>query len=121
MAAGRGRPRLRLLPETLEALANYPWPGNIRELSNLIERLAILCPERPVGIGDLPARYRPADWTAPDVALTPIADEIPQLLASMAGDDEIEEDAVLPAARVELRAGRHRRGCPSRASTCART
>ena len=45
--------------ETLEALANYPWPGNIRELSNLIERLAILCPERPVGIGDLPARYRP--------------------------------------------------------------
>ena len=66
-AASRGRPRLQLLPETLSALSNYPWPGNIRELSNLIERLAILCPERPVGIGDLPARYRPADWTAPSI------------------------------------------------------
>ncbi len=94
-AADRGRPRLRLLPETLDSLANYSWPGNIRELSNLIERLAILCPERPVGIGDLPARYRPTDWTAP--SLPAITDEIPQLLASMAGGDEPEEDAVLPA------------------------
>ncbi|HEX5161006.1 MAG TPA: sigma-54 dependent transcriptional regulator [Steroidobacteraceae bacterium] len=96
-AAGRGRPRLRLLPETLEALGNYPWPGNIRELSNLIERLAILCPERPVGIGDLPARYRPADWTAPAIVPPPMTEEIPQLIASMAGGEETEDDAVLPA------------------------
>jgi sigma-54 specific flagellar transcriptional regulator A len=94
-AAGRGRPRLRLLPETTEALGNYPWPGNIRELSNLIERLAILCPERPVGIGDLPVRYRPVDWTpaAPEAAE---AEELPQLLASMAGE-EGDEEPVLPA------------------------
>src|SRR6187401_1202233 len=102
LAASRGRPRLQLKDETLEALSAYPWPGNIRELSNLIERLAILCPERPVGIGDLPARYRPSDWTAPEVALTPTL-EIPQLLASMSGDAahvveavEVEEDEVLP-------------------------
>jgi sigma-54 specific flagellar transcriptional regulator A len=95
-AASRGRPRLRLLPETLESLSNYPWPGNIRELSNLIERLAILCPERPVGIGDLPARYRPVDWTAPHV-IPAIADEIPQLMASMT-DEETGEEPVLPAA-----------------------
>jgi sigma-54 specific flagellar transcriptional regulator A len=93
--AGRGRPRLRLLPETLDALSNYSWPGNIRELSNLIERLAILCPERPVGIGDLPARYRPADWTAPHV-IPPTSDELP-LLASLAGGEEIDEEVVLPA------------------------
>jgi sigma-54 specific flagellar transcriptional regulator A len=97
LAAGRGRPRLTLLPETTVALSNYPWPGNIRELSNLIERLAILCPERPVGVGDLPARYRPTDWTAPALAL-PLIEEIPQLLASMAGGDETDEDTVLPAA-----------------------
>jgi len=98
-AAGRGRPRLRLLPEAFEALGSYPWPGNIRELSNLIERLAILCPERPVGIGELPARYRPADWIAPSVippAVAAEADEIPQLIASMTGE-ESGEDAVLPA------------------------
>jgi sigma-54 specific flagellar transcriptional regulator A len=95
-AAGRGRPRLRMLPETLDALSNYPWPGNIRELSNLIERLAILCPERPVGIGDLPARYRPTDWTMPEL-VQPITEEIPQLVASMAGSEELDEDPVLPA------------------------
>jgi len=95
LAASRGRPRLQLKSETLDALSAYPWPGNIRELSNLIERLAILCPERPVGVGDLPARYRPSDWTAPEVALTPTL-EIPQLLASMSGDAEIEEDDVVP-------------------------
>ena len=101
LAASRGRPHLQLLPETMSALAAYPWPGNIRELSNLIERLAILCPERPVGVGDLPARYRPADWTAPEVALTPTM-EIPQLLASMSGDAEVAdvvegEDETLPS------------------------
>jgi sigma-54 dependent transcriptional regulator, flagellar regulatory protein len=94
-ATARGRPRLSLLPETLAALAIYPWPGNIRELSNLIERLAILCPDRPVGIGDLPGRYRPTDWTAPDLML-PLTEEIPQLLASMAGGDESEDETVLP-------------------------
>jgi sigma-54 specific flagellar transcriptional regulator A len=97
-AANRGRPRLQLLPETLSALSNYPWPGNIRELSNLIERLAILCPERPVGIGDLPARYRPADWTAPTIAQV-LTTEVPQLLASMAAGEEpdADEQEVLPS------------------------
>jgi sigma-54 specific flagellar transcriptional regulator A len=95
-AAAHGRAALRLLPETMLALQNYSWPGNIRELSNLIERLAILCPDRPVGIGDLPARYRPADWTAPNIQSAATA-EIPQLLASMAGGEELEEEAVLPA------------------------
>jgi sigma-54 dependent transcriptional regulator, flagellar regulatory protein len=94
-SANRGRPRLRLMPEAQAALADYPWPGNIRELSNLIERLAILCPERPVGIGDLPARYRPADWTAPNLAQV-LTGEVPQLLASMAGGEEADEEAVLP-------------------------
>ena len=96
-AAGRGRPRLRILPETLEALANYAWPGNIRELSNLIERLAILCPERAVGVADLPARYRPTDWTASDPI--PAHDQlIPQFVADMTASEEAGDDTVLPAA-----------------------
>jgi sigma-54 specific flagellar transcriptional regulator A len=96
MSANRGRPKLRLLQETQDALCGYAWPGNIRELSNLIERLAILCPDRPVGIGDLPARYRPADWTAPNIQAALTA-EIPQLIASMAGSDDAEDETVLPA------------------------
>lgn len=29
-------------PETMSALTSYPWPGNIRELQNMIERAVIL-------------------------------------------------------------------------------
>jgi formate hydrogenlyase transcriptional activator len=31
-----------IAPETISALSSYPWPGNIRELQNLIERAVIL-------------------------------------------------------------------------------
>ena len=41
-------------PEALEALADYPWPGNVRELKNIIERLAIMIPERTIQIHHLP-------------------------------------------------------------------
>ena len=30
--------------ETMKALQDYPWPGNIRELESIIERAVILCP-----------------------------------------------------------------------------
>jgi formate hydrogenlyase transcriptional activator len=32
-------------PETMDALVRYPWPGNIRELQNFIERAVILSPQ----------------------------------------------------------------------------
>ena len=32
----------RISPETMEALTRYPWPGNIRELQNVIERSVVL-------------------------------------------------------------------------------
>ncbi|MEW6431730.1 MAG: sigma-54 dependent transcriptional regulator [Myxococcota bacterium] len=38
-----GRKPLRLVPEALQRMAEYDYPGNVRELRNLVERLAILC------------------------------------------------------------------------------
>ncbi len=61
VAEGRGH--VELSPPALAALALYRWPGNVRELANLIERLSIVCANRIAGIGDLPAKYRPSDWT----------------------------------------------------------
>jgi transcriptional regulator with GAF, ATPase, and Fis domain len=37
-----GRHIKHIPPETMSALSSYPWPGNIRELQNLIERAVIL-------------------------------------------------------------------------------
>jgi DNA-binding NtrC family response regulator len=42
----------------MDLLLNYAWPGNIRELENLIERLAILKGSGTVEVNDLPDRYR---------------------------------------------------------------
>jgi formate hydrogenlyase transcriptional activator len=37
--------------ETMEALSRYPWPGNIRELQNVIERSVVVCES-----GNLPVK-----------------------------------------------------------------
>jgi sigma-54 specific flagellar transcriptional regulator A len=65
---------IRLDKEALSCLARNRWPGNVRELSNLLERLAILFPERTIAAEDLPERYRIAHtpgWTGGGVVLVP--------------------------------------------------
>ncbi len=42
--------------ETREALLHYPWPGNLRELRNAIERAVIFTSGRSIGLADLPER-----------------------------------------------------------------
>jgi formate hydrogenlyase transcriptional activator len=44
--AQRMNKRIDVIPaDTMDALTRYPWPGNIRELQNFIERAVILSPE----------------------------------------------------------------------------
>jgi len=54
------RPPLELSPATEAALARYPWPGNLRELRNAMERIAILWPAQRVEPEALPQRIAPA-------------------------------------------------------------
>jgi DNA-binding NtrC family response regulator len=63
--------RARLAASTSEGLQAYPWPGNIRELRNAMERAALLCrgemvfpehlPSRIQGTKALPAVAEPAE------------------------------------------------------------
>jgi DNA-binding NtrC family response regulator len=38
--------------ETMKALQDYPWPGNIRELESVLERAVILCPGPVLQLAD---------------------------------------------------------------------
>ncbi len=46
--------------ECLAALRSHPWPGNVRQLRNVIERAMIVCDGRMIGLHDLPEEFRSA-------------------------------------------------------------
>lgn len=48
-----GRPDLRLSDDALSALTAAPWPGNVRQLANVLERSAILAQRSLIMAGDL--------------------------------------------------------------------
>ena len=54
-----GRANLRLPPELLPAFTSYRWPGNVRQVENLIERLIVLCDGNEITLNDLPETMRP--------------------------------------------------------------
>ena len=49
-------PELRFSPGAIEALRNYPWPGNIRELRNVVIRAAIVNDSGVIRSEDLPLK-----------------------------------------------------------------
>ena len=49
------KPRLQLSTQTMDALMAYPYPGNVRELINLCERMVVMSQEGRVTFKDLPA------------------------------------------------------------------
>jgi DNA-binding NtrC family response regulator len=55
-----------ITPDAMEALAAYDWPGNIRELANVLERAQILAEEQTITLDDLPENLaQSADIAAP--------------------------------------------------------
>ena len=54
--------RLELSPEVREWLENQPFPGNVRELENLIHRLVAVTDDGDVRLGDLPRDVRDESW-----------------------------------------------------------
>ena len=52
---------VRFTDKAIESLQEHPWAGNVRELSNLIERMIIMYGEQVVNVGELPLKYRHLD------------------------------------------------------------
>jgi DNA-binding NtrC family response regulator len=92
IGAEMGRPGMRLSPEAEQALLAHPWPGNVRQLRNVLER-AVLLSDHPVLLevdlgGGLPAS--PGASSAQGGAGTPGATPDPSLTLAEAERRHIE-------------------------------
>ena len=66
----RNDKNVRMTREFLDLMTDYDWPGNIRELQNLMERLVILSTGDMLSVHDLPGYFLqpPAERILPDRA-----------------------------------------------------
>jgi DNA-binding NtrC family response regulator len=53
-----GREFRGITEEAIELLARAPWPGNVRQLRNLVESMVVLAPGREIGALDIPSEIR---------------------------------------------------------------
>jgi two-component system response regulator PilR (NtrC family) len=89
-----GLPPRRLAPEALAALQAYDFPGNVRELENILERAVALSAGEEIGVGDLRLHPPPAEEgaaQAPGAGGTLPEGSLPSYL------DRLEREAILAA------------------------
>ena len=90
---------LSISPEALNALKQYHFPGNVRELENILERAATLCSQHRIELGDLQLRTNTTHAVEHAVsASAEISTAAPQI-GERLGDalEDIERDAILKA------------------------
>jgi DNA-binding NtrC family response regulator len=94
-----GKPAMRMTPEALELLSRYPWPGNVRQLRNVIESVVIFHQGEEIGPGDLPVEVRESTTLAATGAPEQSVGATPRTMA------DIERQAILETLE---RTGGHR-------------
>ena len=62
------RPAPLLAPEVKSPLLDYAYPGNVRELTNIVERLVVICSNGKINYHDLPQEVREEAETTPGSA-----------------------------------------------------
>jgi NtrC-family two-component system response regulator AlgB len=88
-----GKSMSTFTPEARDAMMRYPWPGNLRELRNAIERAVILAADSVIGLADLPGSVgsptHPGVEAGAAVTLDELeAEHIRRILASTATMEE---------------------------------
>jgi two-component system NtrC family response regulator/two-component system response regulator HydG len=82
-------------PEALSILEQHAWPGNIRELENLVERVMIICKRQWVEVEDLPAGF--FSGSTPAVLPHPGADSSSLLTLGLSSLEQLEEKLIRDA------------------------
>ncbi|MBN2358136.1 MAG: sigma-54-dependent Fis family transcriptional regulator [Deltaproteobacteria bacterium] len=90
-AAANSRPPPELTEDAIAHLRTLPWPGNARELGNLMERVAALCEGSQVTVGQIEECRQ--------LGLASAADGDPGLAAGAAGDERALVEQALARAR----------------------
>jgi DNA-binding NtrC family response regulator len=88
LAARHGRGPVAVDPEAQRRLLGYEWPGNIRELQNVLERAMLLAEQDVIGHEHLPPEVHP--HAASPIAVAPVPDSDP--LRSL---EAVERDHVM--------------------------
>jgi DNA-binding NtrC family response regulator len=93
-----GKPSKRFSADALEVLCRYPWPGNVRQLRNVIESLVVFHQGTDVGAADLPSEMSGSGGLTTGAPVQAVAGE-PRTMA------DIERQAILETLE---RTGGHR-------------
>ncbi|MCB2227962.1 MAG: sigma 54-interacting transcriptional regulator [Desulfarculaceae bacterium] len=87
------QPLKNFAPAVLECLRRYAFPGNVRELANLVEQLAVLTPGARIELADLPPAVQ-----NPDLALAEAAGQDDLNLARAV--DSVERQLIIRALKI---------------------
>jgi two-component system, NtrC family, response regulator AtoC len=109
-ARDMSRPPPALDPEVLAALEAYPWPGNIRELRNMIERAVLLCGAGPIGLAHVPVEKMRATL-APSRASAPVIEPAARAAPAAAPPDETAERPLRAIVREQVASVERQRIC----------
>ncbi len=104
-AAELGKTVPRFSERAMEAMQNYAWPGNARELENVIQRIVVMSDEQIIEVPDLPsfARFSALRTTGVNRTLAEVeADHIRNVLAN-AGGNKTRAAEILGIDRKTLR------------------
>jgi DNA-binding NtrC family response regulator len=94
-------------PEAMTKLMSYDWPGNIRELENVIERAVLFCDESRLGLKDLTPEVR-GEARSPNtpmpgpVSITPGGEPLPKIEGETAAPGEAGLREQVRAAMMRL-------------------
>ncbi len=61
----------RLAPEAIRLCQRFPWPGNVRQLRNVLEHLVVTTPADLIEAAQLPDYLREHEATAPEFSIRP--------------------------------------------------
>jgi DNA-binding NtrC family response regulator len=78
------------------ALMNHPWPGNIRELENVIERAVLFADTQQIQLADLPAELRDSSLSP-----RPRASVVPPAIDAAASIEGLKEQVKAAMSRLE--------------------